>query len=90
MTHMVHCLKLNKEAEGLDHTPYPGEIGQKVYDNICKEAWGLWLNQQTMLINEYRLSMVDPKARAFLLVEMENFLFGKGSTAPAGYTPLEK
>lgn len=84
---LVYCTKLKKEAEGLTHPPLPGELGKKIYENISKEAWQGWLNHQTMLINEYRLSMVDPKARAFLMQEMENFLFGTGSEKPAGYVP---
>ncbi len=85
MTRIIHCQKLDKEAEGFEHTPYPGALGQRVYDHISKEAWQLWLNHQTMLINEHRLSMLDPKARQFLVVEMEKFLFGAGSEKPAGY-----
>lgn len=85
MTRMIHCQKLNKEAEGFDRAPYPGPLGQRIYDNISKEAWQLWLSHQTMLINEYRLSMLDPKARQFLAVEMEKFLFGDGSEKPAGF-----
>jgi Fe-S cluster biosynthesis and repair protein YggX len=87
MTRLIHCKKLDKEAEGFERAPYPGEIGQQVYDNISKEAWQLWLNQQTMLINEYRLSMLDAEARKFLVVEMERFLFGDGSATPAGFVP---
>lgn len=86
MIRMVHCAKLNKEAEGLAQPPIPGEVGKKIYEQISKEAWQLWLNHQTMLINEYRLSMIDPKARSFLLQEMENFFFGSGSEKPPGYT----
>lgn len=84
---MIHCEKLKKSAEGLDRLPYPGELGQKIYDTVSKEAWQLWLNHQTMLINEYRLSTIDPKAREFLKQEMEKFLFGGGSEKPAGYVP---
>ncbi len=87
MTRLIQCLKLNKQAEGLDRSPYPGELGEKIYSQISKEAWGLWLAHQTMLINEYRLNMSDPKARAFLTTEMQQFLFGNGSQKPAGYTP---
>jgi Fe-S cluster biosynthesis and repair protein YggX len=65
----------------------PGELGKKIYENISKEAWQLWLNHQTMLINEYRLSMLDPKSRDFLMQEMDKFLFGEGSDKPAGYVP---
>ena len=86
---LVHCSKLNKEAEGLAQSPIPGELGQRIYEEISKEAWQLWLNQQTMLINEYRLSMIDPKSRAFLMQEMEKFLFGTGSEPPAGFVPKD-
>jgi Fe-S cluster biosynthesis and repair protein YggX len=90
MTYIVDCIKLKKKAEGLPHPPYPGELGKKIYEHISKEAWQLWLNHQTMLINEYRLSMLDPKAREFLQQEMDKFLFGSGSEAPPDFTPLEK
>ncbi len=87
MSRTVHCSKLNKDAEGLDAPPYPGELGQKIYDNISKEAWQLWLKQQTMLINEYRLSVINPEHRQFLETEMDKFFFGGGSNMPEGYTP---
>lgn len=88
MMRSIHCLKLGKEAEGLAHPPLPGEMGQKIYDHISKDAWQLWLDHQTILINEYRLSMIDPKARQFLLSEMENFLFKSGSEKPKAFVPL--
>lgn len=87
MTRMVFCSKLNREAEGLTSAPFPGALGLRIYEQVSKEAWQMWLSQQTMLINEYRLSMVDPKSREFLVREMENFFFGDGSAKPAGYTP---
>lgn len=87
MSRMIHCIKLNKSAEGLTHPPIGGEIGQKIYETISKEAWELWLARQTMLINEYRLSMIDPKARAMLVTEMIKFLFEGGNDTPAGYVP---
>ena len=87
MTRLIYCSKLQKEAEGLENPPIPGELGKKIYQHISKEAWQDWIKHQTMLINEYRLSMIDPKARQFLLQEMENFLFGDGSDKPAGYVP---
>ncbi|MBS0358363.1 MAG: oxidative damage protection protein [Proteobacteria bacterium] len=90
MTRMIHCLKLNKPAEGFEDAPYPGEIGKRIYENISCEAWELWLQHQTMLINEYRLSMLDPKARQFLATEMEKFLFGEGSEKPEGYVEPTK
>ena len=87
MKRQIHCAKLNKEAEGFDTLPIPGELGQRIFAHISKEAWQMWVNHQTMLINENRLSMIDPKARAFLLLEMDKFLFGPGSEKPAGYVP---
>lgn len=87
MSRIVFCMKLQKEAEGLGFAPYPGELGRKIYENISKEAWSQWLAHQTMLINENRLSPLDPKARKYLEGEMEKFLFGDGSAAPAGYIP---
>jgi Fe-S cluster biosynthesis and repair protein YggX len=85
----VNCLKLDKELEGLDRPTYPGEIGKKIFENISKEAWGLWLKHMTMLINEYRLTPIEPKARTFLEEEMEKFLFGEGSELPKEFKPKE-
>ncbi len=82
MTRMVQCIKLGKEAEGLEYMPYPGELGQKIYDRVSKQGWQQWVGHQTMLMNEYRLTPVDPKARKFLEEEMEKFFFGEGSAAP--------
>lgn len=89
MTRIIHCIKLNKDAEGLSKPPIPGELGNKVYEQVSAEAWQLWIQHQTMLINEYRLSMLEAKSRAFLRNEMEKFLFGDGSEKPAGYVPTE-
>lgn len=83
---MIHCSKLQKNAEGLEKAPLPGARGERIFNHISKEAWGLWLSHQTMLINEYRLNLVDAKARSFLLDEMEKFLFGNGSDKPPGFT----
>ena len=83
----IYCVKLKKEAEALDYQPYPGAVGEKIVANISAEAWGMWVNHQTMLINEMRLTPVDPKARKLLEDEMEKFLFGEGSSKPEGYTP---
>lgn len=87
MTRMVHCVKLGREAEGLKFPPYPGELGQRVYQNVSAEAWKVWLRQQTILINEYRLSAIDPSARKFLEGEMEKFFFGEGFSPPVDFTP---
>jgi Fe-S cluster biosynthesis and repair protein YggX len=87
MTRTVQCVLLGKEAEGLERAPYPGALGQRILENVSKEAWSRWVGHQTMLINEYRLTPVDPKARKFLEGEMEKFFFGSGSDRPADYRP---
>ena len=87
MSRTVHCVKFDREAEGLDFPPWPGELGQRIYENISKEAWALWSQHQTMIINEYRLNAMDPKARELITAEMEKFLFGEGSEKPEGYVP---
>ena len=89
MSRTVNCVLLGKEAEGLDYAPYPGELGQRIYENVSKEGWQRWLGHQTMLINEYRLTPIEPKARKFLEEEMEKFFFGQGSAAPEGYVAPE-
>ena len=87
MSRTVNCVYLKKEGDGLDFAPYPGELGQKIYDNVSKEAWQLWLGHQTMLINEYRLTPIEPEARKFLETEMDKFFFGGGSARPQEYVP---
>lgn len=87
MTRIVNCIKLGKPSEGLSSPPYPGELGQKIYDQVSKAGWDLWLKHQTMLINEYRLNMLDAGSRRFLSEEMEKFFFGGGSEKPTGYVP---
>jgi len=87
MARTVHCIKLNKEAEGLDFPPYPGELGKKIYQSVSKEAWQQWLKHQTMLINENRLNMADERARKYLAGQMERHFFGEGADTAAGYVP---
>jgi len=87
MSRTVNCTKLGREAEGLDFPPWPGDLGKRVYESISKEAWQLWLQHQTMIINEYRLNAMDPKARELIATEMEKFFFGEGSKKPEGYAP---
>ena len=88
MSHTVKCALLGIEADGLDYVPYPGELGQRIYANISKQAWQQWLAHQTMLINEYRLTPIEPKARKFLEQEMEKFLFqGGAAQRPDGFVP---
>jgi Fe-S cluster biosynthesis and repair protein YggX len=85
MTRQVHCVVLKRQAEGLERPTYPGDLGRRIYENVSKEVWGRWVRHQIMLLNEYRLSPVDPKARKFLEAEMEKYFFGSGSDAPAEY-----
>jgi Fe-S cluster biosynthesis and repair protein YggX len=85
----VQCVLLKREAPGLDRPPYPGDLGRRIYDSVSREAWARWLQHQTMLINEYRLTPIEPKARKFLEAEMEKFLFGTGSSKPEGYQAPE-
>jgi len=88
MARMVHCVKLGRECEGLDVPPLPGDFGRKVFESVSKEAWAQWQRQQTMLVNENRLNLSDPRARQYLRTQMEDFLFGEGGgTPPAGYVP---
>ncbi|MBK1704133.1 oxidative damage protection protein [Halochromatium glycolicum] len=87
MSRTVNCVKLGHEAEGLDRPPYPGELGQRIFASVSKQAWADWLKHQTMLINENRLSPMDPKARTFLEEQMEKYFFGEGAETPEGYVP---
>lgn len=84
---MVQCIKLGQEAEGLDRPPYPGDLGKRIFEQVSRQAWQEWLRHQTMLINENRLSPMDPKARKFLEGQMEQFFFGDGVERPTGYVP---
>ena len=85
---MVQCIKLNKEAEGLSQPPFPGELGKKIFDHVSKEAWQMWLSHQTMLINENRLSAMEPKSREFLKQALQDYFFSdKDVKMPDGYIP---
>ena len=87
MGEMVNCVVLKKEAEGLDKAPYPGELGQRILGKVSKEGWKNWISHQTILMNENRLSPINPEHRKFLETEMEKFFFGEGSEMPEGFTP---
>jgi Fe-S cluster biosynthesis and repair protein YggX len=89
MTRTVHCVVLKSEAPGLDRVPYPGPLGQRIFEQVSREGWSRWVKHQVMLINENRLSPVEPKARKFLEGEMEKFFFGAGSERPPDYKPPE-
>lgn len=87
MPRMVHCIKLGREAEGLDFPPYPGPLGQRIYEQVSKEAWRQWLEHQKMLVNENRLNLADRKAREYLAGQMERYFFGGGADVARGYVP---
>ncbi|MBZ0095940.1 MAG: oxidative damage protection protein [Sulfuricella sp.] len=87
MARTVKCVKLGREADGLDFPPYPGELGKRIWENVSKEAWAAWLKHQTMLINENRLNMADPAARKYLAEQVENYFFGAGADAVSGFVP---
>ena len=85
MSRTVQCVKLQREAEGLDFPPYPGELGKKIFESVSKEAWQGWVKHQTMLVNENRLNLADARARKYLATQMEQYFFGEGAERPAGY-----
>ncbi len=87
MSRMVKCIKLNKEAEGLQFAPLPGELGKRIYENVSQEAWQGWLEHQKMLVNENRLSLADPAARKYLMGQTEQYFFGTGADAASGTVP---
>jgi Fe-S cluster biosynthesis and repair protein YggX len=87
MARTVNCVKLGREADGLDFPPYPGELGRRIYDHVSKDAWKQWLELQKMLVNENRLNLADKKARDYLAAQMERHFFGEGAERAAGYVP---
>ncbi len=87
MAHEVSCIKLGHKAEGLDKLPFKGELGQRIYDNVSKDAWKQWLEHSKMLINEYRLDLTSESGQRLWMTECEKFFFGEGSSAPAEFRP---
>ena len=90
MARTVKCVKLGREAEGMDFPPYPGPLGKRIWENVSKEAWAQWLKQQTMLVNENRLNLADPRARKYLMEQTERHFFGEGADTASGYVPPAK
>jgi Fe-S cluster biosynthesis and repair protein YggX len=90
MARTVKCIKLGREAEGLDYPPYPGDLGKRIFESVSKEAWKQWLEQQKMLVNENRLSLADKKSRDYLAAQMDKHFFGGGADAAAGYVAPDK
>lgn len=87
MARLVNCIKLGKEAEGLDFPPYPGPLGKRIWEEVSKQAWAEWMKQQTMLVNENRLNLADARARQYLARQMEKHFFGDGADVVQGYVP---
>ena len=87
MPRMIQCVKLGREAEGLDRPPLKGELGQRIFDNISKEAWKMWLEHSKMLINEYRLDLTSENGQKLWMDELEKFFFGEGSQLPPDFVP---
>lgn len=87
MARMVHCIKLGREAEGLDFPPVPGVLGARIFESVSKEGWQQWVKYQTMLINENRLSLMDARARKYLAEQMEKHFFGEGADQVSGFVP---
>src|SRR6187455_1077403 len=87
MARTVKCVKLGREAEGMDFPPYPGALGKRIWENVSKEAWAQWLKQQTMLVNENRLNLADARARKYLMEQTERHFFGQGADTASGYVP---
>jgi Fe-S cluster biosynthesis and repair protein YggX len=86
-THMVKCVKFGKEMPGLDRIPWKGELGKRVYENVSKEAWKLWIEHSKMVMNEFRLNPLDPNSQKVMEEQMEQFFFGEGAKLPEGYVP---
>lgn len=87
MARMVKCVKFGKELPGLEHPPFKGELGQRIFENVSQQGWELWAPQMTLIINHYGLSMADPEARTMLKKQMDEFFFGEGAQMPEGWTP---
>jgi Fe-S cluster biosynthesis and repair protein YggX len=87
MAHQVFCVKLNKEAEGLEEPPFDSELGQKIYKNVSKEAWNQWQEHMKMLLNEYRLQPWKKDHQDFIVQQMEQYFFGGGGEKPKDYVP---
>jgi len=87
MARMVNCVKLGRELPGLDAPPYPGKLGQRIFDQVSKAAWELWVDQSILIINHYGLSLADPQAQQLLMAQAEQFFFGEGARMPEGWSP---
>jgi Fe-S cluster biosynthesis and repair protein YggX len=89
MARTVFCAKLQKELPALDETPWPGELGKRIYDNVSAQAWKMWEDRMKMILNEYRLSPWQKEAQEIVQKQMEDFFFGEGAALPPGYVPQQ-
>ena len=89
MPRMVQCVKLGRELPGLEKPPFPGELGQRIFDNVSAQAWKLWEERQKMILNEYRLMPWQKEAQELIRKQMEDFFFGEGAALPPGYVPQQ-
>ena len=87
MARMVNCVKLGRELPGLDNPPFPGKLGQRIFNEVSRQAWNLWPQQSTLIINHYGLNLADPQAQKLLMQQMEEFFFGEGAQMPEGWQP---
>jgi Fe-S cluster biosynthesis and repair protein YggX len=85
----VMCVKFQKELPGLDQVPWPGELGQRIFENVSAEAWKLWEDRMKMILNEYRLMPWQKEAQELVARHMEDFFFGEGAALPPGYIPQQ-
>jgi Fe-S cluster biosynthesis and repair protein YggX len=86
---IVKCAKLGQELPGLDEPPWSGDLGQRIYERVSRQAWQMWLDRLRMIINEYRIFPADPRAQKFIEEQMEQFFFGEQAAPPPGYVPPE-
>ena len=89
MPRMVQCVKLGRELPGLDAPPFPGRLGERIYDEVSQQAWNMWPQQSTLVINHYGLNLADPQAQKLLMQQMEEFFFGEGAALPPGFVPQQ-
>ena len=88
MSRIIQCVKLGRDLPGLEQAPYPGELGQRIYDNVSQEAWDMWKQHAVILINHYGLSLMDPQAQEFLRNQLEEFFFADDAQMPEGWSPV--
>jgi Fe-S cluster biosynthesis and repair protein YggX len=89
MARTVHCVKLDKDLDGMEKVPFRGDLGQRIFDSVSAQAWKGWLEHSKMLINEYRLDLTSESGQRLWMTECEKYFFGEGSAAPAEFKAVE-